>query len=181
MFHLGPDLTLIWKKNNRCSQSITNQTFGSVTFEYEHDETDDFTWFQLPFGWWREGDRGVVDFVDEQIVGRDTALHYVGRSNVYRVTEKAFHSSQAMFWEVAQCPITCVSKTEKKPLKKLKQFAKSLLVCLFQNSRKMSTRIHISRKKSCNFDMVRTTYIHSVQCVCTIFRTGGLNRGTNYW
>ena len=22
MFHLGPDLTLIWKKNNRCSQSI---------------------------------------------------------------------------------------------------------------------------------------------------------------
>ena len=25
MFHLGPDLTLIWKKNNRCSQSISIQ------------------------------------------------------------------------------------------------------------------------------------------------------------
>ena len=137
--------------------SFTNQTFGSVTFEYEHDETDDFTWFQLPFGWWWEGDRGVVDFVDEQIVGRDTALHYVGRSNVYRVTEKAFHSSQSMFSRSCTLhSVTCVSKTEKKPLKKTQAICKSLsLVHIsLQNSSKMSTRIYLGRKY-CNLDMVQ--------------------------
>ena len=36
MFHLGPDLTLIWKKNNRCSHSISPRKREKMSREYTH-------------------------------------------------------------------------------------------------------------------------------------------------